>query len=168
MSFVDDVFVCIGNFEKSLMALDEAITKLEASEAPIEDICCMISDLNRIKTDVGIVYNSLAVRVSEVMGEIPEFTLPDGTKIEKKSGSDRKSWQHDPLIREVARRLQDISIDLETGERTMSTEDMIIKILDFVQPSYWRVKALNEIGISADKFCEVGETKENIIVRKAK
>lgn len=168
MSFANDVFACIGDFEKSLMALDEAITKIETSETQIEDICCMILDLNRIKTDVGIVYNSLAVRVSEVMGEIPEFTLPDGTKIEKKSASDRKSWQHDPLIREVAKRLQDIAIDLETGEKTMSTEDIIVKILDFVQPSYWRVKALNEIGISADKFCEVSETKENIIIRRSK
>jgi hypothetical protein len=41
-------------------------------------------------------------------------------------------------------------------------------MLDFVQPSYWRVKELAKFGINADNYCEVGDYKTNIIVRKAK
>jgi hypothetical protein len=69
---------------------------------------------------------------------------------------------------EVARRLVFESIDMETGEIMVSPEQLILKVLDFVQPSYWRIKELSKIGINADKFCEVGEHKTNIIVRKGK
>jgi hypothetical protein len=158
----------INDFEKSLLALDECIVSFGKSEPSLEDASLALVALNKLKADFGIVYEQMAKIVSEAMGEIPEFILPDGSKIEKRSASDRKSWMHDALIHEVARRIQDISVDLETGERTMSTEDMIVKVLDFVQPSYWRVKALGELGITADRFCEVGEPKESIIVRKAK
>lgn len=158
----------IADFEKALLGLDSSITEFGKTTPDLEDACAALVMLNRLKTDFGIVYEELAKIVSESMGDIPEVSLGDGSKIEKRSASDRKSWMHQDLVKEVARRLNDISIDLETGERTMTSEEMIIKVLDFVQPSYWRVKALGEIGISADKFCEVGETKESIIVRKAK
>lgn len=158
----------IDDFEKSLLALDESIVAFGKEQPSLDDACAALVALNKLKGDLTIVYEQMVKIVSAAMGDIPEFTLPDGSKIEKRSASDRKAWMHEPLIHEVARRIQDISVDLETGERTMSTEDMIVKVLDFVQPSYWRVKALNELGISADKFCEVGETKESIIVRKAK
>lgn len=158
----------IDDFEKSLLALDENIVAFGKEQPSLDDACVALVALNKLKGDLTVVYEQMVKIVSGAMGDIPEFTLPDGSKIEKRSASDRKAWMHEPLIHEVARRIQDISVDLETGERTMSTEDMIVKVLDFVQPSYWRVKALNELGISADKFCEVGETKESIIVRKAK
>jgi hypothetical protein len=45
---------------------------------------------------------------------------------------------------------------------------MMIKMLDYCAPSYWRVKELAKIGINADKFCDVSESKESIIVRRAK
>jgi hypothetical protein len=55
---------------------------------------------------------------------------------------------------------------MDTGEIVMSQEDMIANVLDYVQPSYWRIKELQNIGINPDHFCEVGETKTSIIVRK--
>ena len=158
----------IDDFEQSLLDLDLSISQFGKSSPSMDEACEAIVKLNRLKTELTIVYDQLAKIVSEAMGDIPEFTLPDGSKIEKRSGADRKSWMHDALAHEVAKRIQDISIDLDTGERIMSVEDMIVKIFDYVQPSYWRVKALGEIGVPADKFCEIGETKESIIVRKAK
>jgi hypothetical protein len=50
----------------------------------------------------------------------------------------------------------------------MTPQDMMVKMFEFAAVSYWRVKELSKIGISADNFCEVGEAKTNIIVRKAK
>ena len=114
--------------------------------------------------------------LDSVRNKSKESTLKRMVKIIKKSAclfeQDRLQSKNDEKIyiewREVARRLDDISVDMDTGERTMSAQEMVIKVLDYVQPSYWRVKELGKIGISADKFCEVGETKESIIVRKAK
>ena len=57
---------------------------------------------------------------------------------------------------------------MDTGEVLYSQQEIVAKLLDFVQPSYWRVKELQKIGIDADLYCEVGETKTSIIVRKAK
>lgn len=158
----------IDDFEKSLLNLDSSISEFGKENPSMQDACEAFALLNRLKADFGVVYEQLAKIVSNSMGDIPEIILPDGTKVEKRSGADRKSWMHSELAHEVARRIQDIAIDLDTGERTMSVEDMIVKVFDYVQPSYWRVKALGEIGVLADKFCEVGESKESIIVRKAK
>ena len=102
------------------------------------------------------------------MGDVPETTTATGHLVEKKSGSDRKKWDHDGLAKNVASRINDMSIDLETGEMTMSPQDMMLKLLDFAAVSYWRVKELGKIGVSADEFCEVSEAKTNIIIRKAK
>jgi hypothetical protein len=55
---------------------------------------------------------------------------------------------------------------LETGEVVSTPQDMLIQMLDYVQPSYWRVKELQKIGINPDNYCVVGETKTSIIVRK--
>jgi hypothetical protein len=60
------------------------------------------------------------------------------------------------------------SVDLDTGEVLLSPQEIAVKMLDFVQPSYWRVKELAKFGINADNYCEVGDYKTNIIVRKAK
>ena len=158
----------IADFEKALLELDSGIADFGKSQPELEDACVALVMLNRLKADFSVVYEQLVKIVSESMGDIPEVSLGDGSKIEKRSASDRKSWMHQDLAREVARRLNDMSVDMNTGERTMTTEEMIIKVLDFLQPSYWRVKALGELGINADKFCEVSETKESIIVRKAK
>jgi hypothetical protein len=57
---------------------------------------------------------------------------------------------------------------MSTGEVVLSTEDLLKKVLDYIQPSYWRVKELSKIGINADNYCEVGDYKTSIIVRKAK
>jgi len=57
---------------------------------------------------------------------------------------------------------------LSTGEVIMSSQDMMIKMLDFAAVSYWRVKELSKIGVSADSFCEVSEAKTNVIVRRPK
>jgi hypothetical protein len=62
----------------------------------------------------------------------------------------------------------DMSVDMDTGEILSTPEEMITKVLDFLQPSYWRIKELQKIGIDADNYCEVKEAKASIIVRKAK
>ena len=65
---------------------------------------------------------------------------------------------------QVFERLQQSSVDMDTGEVTLSTEEIVNRILDYVQPSYWRVGALNDLGINADQYCEVGEPKTNIAI----
>ena len=45
---------------------------------------------------------------------------------------------------------------------------MITALLDYVQPSYWRVTALSNIGVNADDYCQSGEAEPSISLRKGK
>jgi len=149
-----------------LVAIDEEIKR--SAEISAEDGCFSLAELHRAKGEMSVVYDSAVAAVADAMADVPEITLADGTKIEKKSGSDRKKWDHDGLARNVASRINDMAVDLSTGEVIMSSQDMMIKMLDFAAVSYWRVKELSKIGVSADSFCEVSEAKTNVIVRRPK
>ena len=150
------------------MELDNSLTDFIKSEPGIDEVCAALVALNIMKGELSIVYDGLAHVVSQIMDQEGEVALADGSKVEKKWSSDRKGWQHRDLASAVASRLIQSSIDMDTGEVLYTQEEIIGKILDFVQPSYWRVKELQKIGINADMYCEVGETKSSIIVRKAK
>jgi hypothetical protein len=88
-----------------------------------------------------------------------------GATIEKKSAVDRKKWDHPKLANCVAERLNEMSVDMDTGERTMTATEMVEKLLDYAAVSYWRVGKLGELGINPDLYCEQGDSKTSIIVR---
>ena len=121
--------------------------------------------LHSIKGDIASMFTQYSNLFANKI-EIDEATASNGQKIEKKSAFDRKGWKHEDLASEVLRRLNDLSVDMDTGEVVMSSNEVAMKLLDYVQPSYWRIKELSKLGINADQYCEVGELKTSIIVRK--
>lgn len=154
---------------KALMLIDSSITNMISSdEMSINEAALLVKAMHSVKADVATVYDSATSALDKLMADLPEINLEDGTKIEKKTASDRRSWNHRDIATEVARRLSMSNINMETGEVTMTTEELMVEMLRFMQPSYWRVKDLSTIGINADNFCEVLEPKTSIIVRKAK
>ena len=155
-------------FRHALLELNNAVSEYAGSNPDMNDACAVLLSLHRLKSEMGVVYDDMTNLVSTLMDQHPEVQLEDGSKIEKKMGADRKGWQHRDLAGAVAARLIQSSIDMDTGEVLYTQEEIIGKLLDFLQPSYWRVKELQKIGINADMFCELGEYKTNIIVRKAK
>ena len=102
------------------------------------------------------------------MGNMGVVETMSGATIEKKTGADRKKWEHSKLASAVAERLSDMSVDMDTGEIMKSPQEIALDMLTYCAPSYWRVKELNKIGINPDNYCEVGDLKTSIIVRKAK
>lgn len=149
-----------------VLDVDSAITKADPSLS-LDEACEILVSLNRLKADLSVVYSGVEKIVSRLL-QAGEHTSSDGSTIEKKTASDRRGWKHKDLASEVASRLSDMAVDMDTGERLMDSRAIAEKMLDYVQPSYWRVKELGKIGINADNFCEVGEEKDSIIVRKAK
>lgn len=140
----------------------------EAKTTSVNDLCEILVGLSRAKDELSQVYSDVTRITAEAFGDESELMLNDGSRIEKRNASDRRGWQHKEIAALVAKRLVAMSVDMDTGERVMSAEEIAQRVLDYVQPSYWRVKQLSELGINADDYCEVGETKTNIIVRKAK
>jgi stalled ribosome rescue protein Dom34 len=157
----------LQNVNSALLDADAAITS-NANEWTVEEACDLLAQLNSLKAAFGTVYDTMAHVASEKLGDMPEITTSDGSKIEKKVSSTRRGWQHKNLATAVAERLSNMSVDMDTGEIVMTPQELAEKMLDYVQPSYWRLRELDSIGINADMYCEVGDAKESIIVRKAK
>lgn len=152
-----------------LMEIDAVMKKSSEESVPMDLACQNLSDLNRLKLEMSVMYDSAVLAVAEKMADLPEVTLADGTKLEKKTSYDRKSWNHDDLAGVVSRRIVQLSTDLETGEVSATPETVGKEILKYLQPSYWRIKALSGIGISADDYCEVSEeSKTSVIIRRPK
>lgn len=157
----------VDTVNQAIIQMDSLFKEIADTQA-IEEVCIRMSDLHSIKASIAMVYDTGAKFTTDAMGNLGEVNLPNGVKIEKKTGADRKTWQHVDLAKNIASRLSDMSVDMETGEVIMSPQEMVVKLLEYCAPSYWRVKELAKIGISADRFCEVSEPKTNIIIRKAK
>lgn len=154
---------------KSIMDAEDELNEFITSGAPVEQVAESLVELHGIKSAIADVYAMYSSRVIEILQEANiEGMDIAGANIEIKTGADRKKWNHEELIHAVTKRLVDSSIDMDTGEVVMSPEEIATKVLDFVQPSYWRVKELAKVGINADQFCEQGEYKTNIVIRKAK
>ena len=157
----------IDALNKALMDADESFRDLSKS-INAEELALCITQLHAFKNDLASVYETCCKLLIDAMGNTPEIIIPSGIKVEKKTGADRKTWQHVDLAKNIASRLSDMAVDMETGEVTMTQQEMIVKLLDYCAPSYWRVKELAKIGINADRFCETSEAKTNIVIRKAK
>ena len=46
--------------------------------------------------------------------------------------------------------------------------EMIREALQFAGISYWKVTKLKELHLDADEYCEVGESKKNLVIRRNK
>lgn len=157
----------LASLNLAVAELDAALSKIKDS-LQLEDAVEIVVALNRHRDEVKIVYDEMAFIVCKLMDSQNETHAADGTKIEKKGDVSRTGWKHKDLADAVISRLSEMAIDTSTGEIMLSGADMAKKMLDFIQPSYWRIKELGSLGINADHFSKVGEYKENIIVRKVK
>jgi hypothetical protein len=153
---------------KAIVDIDATIMNYPDTGPSIEEACDALLQLNLAKRDTSLAYDSLAAYVGHLMEESQkkDMSLNNGAQIERKVAYDRKGWRHQDLALDVARRLSQSSVDMDTGEVTMNPQELVVKLLDYVQPSYWRVGELGKIGINADNYCETGEPKVSLIVRK--
>lgn len=165
----EQLAVQVSEISKKLMDVDRNFSAAREQDVDIEELCTSLTILNFLKQEISSVYDTAAKIVADKMGSVPMISLGDGTTIEKKSGSDRKSWDHNGLASIVTRRLVEMSTDLDSGEMNSTIDDIASQLLRFVQPSYWRIKELSKIGVNADNYCQVSdEVKTSIIIRKAK
>jgi hypothetical protein len=158
----------IQEIRRLLNELDKDISEFMSSSPSAEEAGEELAELNFLKRDMSLVYDAFSGGLSEIMGSTDHIQLSNGAVIEKKSSYDRKGWKHSEIASEVARRLVQMSVDMDTGEVVKSPEQIAAEMLTYCAPSYWRVKECNKININLDNFCEVGELKTSIIVRKPK
>ena len=156
----------IQEIREYILRVSRELDEFVASGPETREACAALYGLNMVKRDIAVVYDSFSNEVARIMGEDQNINLEGGATIEKKTSYDRRAWQHKDLAKAVAERLVRMSVDMDTGEIVKTPEDIALQVLDYVQPSYWRVKELSNIGINADNYCETGVLKTSIIVRK--
>lgn len=154
----DDVFV------KQLLSMYDAVSVALSSE-DVEQLADAVLALDSAKREIGEMLDTAKTALLNKMGDVPECHV-HGFTFERKNGSPRKSWDHHALADIVAKRLINLSTDLDTGELTKRPVEIAVDMLTYAAPSYWRVTELNKIGVNADSYCEVGEAKASLIIRK--
>ena len=156
----------IADIRQYILDLERELDDYIKSQPDVEDACGVLYEMNMIKRDMSSVYESLSTSVGQLIADGKNVQLKNGGVIEKKSSYERRAWQHKDLASVVAQKLVRLSVDMDTGEIIKSPEEIAMQVLDYVQPSYWRVKELSSLGINVDNYCETGVLKTSIIVRK--
>jgi hypothetical protein len=156
----------IAELRVLIFSLEEEIMKTIDDGATLEEAGNMLLQLNLTKRDMGTAYDAVAHRFGQMMDMESVVPLSGNAVIEKKSSYERKAWQHKEIARAVISRLGQMSVDMDTGEVVKSPEDIAMELMTYCAPSYWRIKELNGIGINPDMYCETGQLKTSIIVRK--
>lgn len=156
----------ITELRKQIQNLSNVIDSYTISDVSVGDASDALLQLNLAKRDIGMVYDILTNFVAQKLGDEKEISLDNGALIEKKVAYDRKAWEHKKLGSAVVDKLVKMSIDIDTGEVIKTPAEIAVQLLDYCAPSYWRVKELSNIGINADMYCETGQLKTSIIVRK--
>lgn len=156
----------IAELRVLIFNLEEEIMKTIDDGATLEEAGNMLLQLNLTKRDMGTAYDAVAHRFGQMMDMESAVPLAGNAIIEKKSSYERKAWQHKEIARAVISRLGQMSVDMDTGEVVKSPEEIAMDLMTYCAPSYWRIKELNSIGINPDMYCETGQLKTSIIVRK--
>lgn len=149
-----------------LIGLDDFLNSEQVLNSELDEMLSYLVELNKLKKEVAELYESYSSKMIDKMESANEreVKLQSGAELKCKSGAPRKAWDSENLMKTVYSRLRQSSVDMDTGEVGLSDEEIVLKLLDYLQPSYWRVGALNELGINADQYCEVGEPKTSIAI----
>jgi hypothetical protein len=158
----------IQELRRLINELDIDIAEFISTSPSAQEAGEELSEMNFLKRDMALVYDSFSGALAEMMGDTDHLALSNGSVIEKKSSYERRGWKHGEIASAVASRIVQMSVDMDTGEVLKSPEEMATEMLKYCAPSYWRVKECTKLNINLDHFCEVGELKTSIIVRKAK
>jgi hypothetical protein len=156
----------VQQIRQAIMKLDDEIRQYIESEPDQADAASVLLQLNLAKSDLGMVYDSMSTFFLNLIQDKEVINLENGAQIEKKSSYDRKGWQHKELANAVVDKLMQLSVDIDTGEVIKTPREMALDLMKYCAPSYWRIKELSSIGINADNYCEVGQLKTSVIVRK--
>jgi hypothetical protein len=145
-----------------LLTRQAAEDDVENLEASIE----LLVALNSVKSNLNSAYASYEQTVAAGMEETYQLTLPGNIVVTRRQGGSRKKWDSKRLGKEVAHRIVDQSIDMDTGEILYSTEEMIAQLLQYAAPSYWRVTELKKIGIDANNYSTVEDGKISVVIER--
>lgn len=145
--------------------INSTVDELDRDEAIIQ-----LRDLRKIISDLRVVESLLVSRVASLMKDEQRLAVPGVGVVERKSGTQRKAWDHDRILSLVASRAADDAYDKETGSIPplgVVAQHVAEAVARAAGISYWKVTVLKELGISANDFCDVTYGLPSILIRES-
>lgn len=161
---LDDIFERANQASAHIRHIDKLLLLVAEDDDEGTKLGEALYSLDVLRRRLKETYETLEDLITQRVKE--ELTLGNGATIEVKGGAPRKGWNHQGLTEEVSRRIVDSAFDFDTGEMKISLYDLAKEILRYAAPSYWRVGQLGEIGIDPDQYCEKGEYRKSVVIRR--
>ena len=138
-------------------------------EHTVEEMAETATALEVVLQEVKATYESFlaSVKVKMLLDGIEDLPTPDGREVHVSFPTGRKAWRHAEIADVVSRRIVQSATDQETGEVTLTREDMVKELLKYASVSGWKVTTCSEIGVNVDNYCEANDGS-TISIRKAK
>ena len=175
MKEVDEPNVALGEFYDNLTWLFNATKDISVlmngmvtennDEGQLAETAVLLKDIKDLLNTMTFDYHQ--VMIDQMKTTVDPIDAGGGNSVEIRTGRDRKAWDHNGLLSVVSGRIRDSATDLDTGEVTMTTEDMIKELMVYAHVDYWKVKTCSTIGINLDEYCTTSEGKTNVIVRRS-
>lgn len=162
-----EMLEALDELSRSIASITNSIDSLPESTSSVE-LAEIVNYAHSLKANSSDLLEMCQSELTSKIRYTKEPIRVSGATVEIKQGSPRKTWDHSGLTNAVSRRIMESSIDLDTGEVTRTAEDMMKELLKYAAVSYWRVSELKNLNIDADDYCEVGEAKKSVIVRRDK
>ena len=154
----DELCAHIAEFFDDLAAATERVTDDYA-------LAHALSASNKVRRAVALNYSLACDPVVAKMEPTTEPIVTEDGLVEISRSRPRTEWEHDDLKRIVAERVVDLYTDMDTGEQTAPTRDVVLKALEMPGSSPWRVKQLATLGLDADDYCKAGVPKKSASFR---
>lgn len=169
MNPTNDTKDTVDSLAELLNLLESDIYKLSKSklDADPKEVLQVATNLHEVKSRVGALYNELQSIITDEYDYFASPVVVDGATVEIKAGSSRKKWDHASISDDVARRIVNTSVDIDTGEVTKTPLEMLQEFTQYMGVSYWKVGKLKELHLDADEYCEVSPPKKNIVIRRS-
>ena len=144
-STIDSWNNTIDELNKALMNADKSFQALSSS-INAEELASCITQLHAFKNDLTLVYDACCKLLIDAMGNTPEIVTTSGIKVEKKTGADRKTWQHVDLAKNIASRLSDMAVDtvLRHTGALKNLQKLASMLTDFAKPQKLKQISLYE------------------------
>jgi len=143
---------------------------LDACGGDVEATARFLFELRNAQRQVGDLVRDAEDRLADMM-PTKIMELPGLPAFERRRGSTRRKWQSEDLAVLVMRRTLDPAgtgeVDVASYEAARRVVDALVKVAPFTGSMGWRSKALKEMGVDPDEWCESSPGRVSVQFHKA-
>lgn len=152
---VEAVEAAIGQLEAQVLELTYVGNRKKVDP---EALATVLASIKGFKSSIKLMEDEASKALSTVVssGSVVEA---GPVYLERKDGKPKKAWKHDQMKSVVIEKVIARHTDKDSGTLHTPVSVLMQEAFQYAGISYWKVGALKEIGVDANKYCEHGEAK---------